>query len=262
MKRILLSIGVASAMILAGCGGGGDTKEAESKKAEETKSAAAPAPAADDANAATVTGKVSFAGDKPAMKNIDMSANPACARAHTGGPQKSEGVVVNDNGTVRYAFVWVKAGVPDRQWPAAAAPVELDQEGCMYKPHVLGVMTNQDIKIVNSDPTNHNIHPLPKVNQEWNESQPPKGDSKLKRFAREEVMIAVKCNVHPWMRSYIGVVGHPFFAVTGTDGSFSIKGLPPGKYTLQVWHEKLGTKDIEVEVGAKESKTVDFELKS
>src|SRR6185436_2875569 len=146
-----------------------------------------------------------------------------------------------------------------RPRPAPTGAVELDQEGCMYKPHVTGVMTNQDIKIVNSDPTNHNIHLLPKVNQEWNESQPPKGDSKLKHFAREEVMIAVKCNVYPWMRAYIGVVGHLFFAVTGADGSFSIKGLLLGKYTLQAWHEKLGTQDIEVTVGPKESKAVDFD---
>jgi plastocyanin len=249
-------------LFLAGCGGGGNTKEAESKKAEDAKSAAAPATAMDDANAATVTGKVSFAGDKPAMRNIDMSANPACARAHTGGPQKSEEVVVNDNGTVRYAFVWVKAGVPDRQWPAAAAPVELDQEGCMYKPHVIGVMTNQDIKIVNSDPTNHNIHPLPKVNQEWNESQPPKGDSKLKHFAREEIMIPVKCNVHPWMKSYMAVLSHPYFQVTGKDGSFEIKNVPPGTYMLTAWHESLGTTDMSVTIGPKEDKTVTLTLKA
>jgi len=149
--------------------------------------------------------------------------------------------------------------VPDKPWPPPQGPIDLDQKGCMYQPHVIGVMTNQDIKIVNSDPTNHNIHPLPKVNQEWNESQPPKGDSKLKHFTREEVMIPVKCNVHPWMRAYIGVVGHPFFAVTGNDGTFKIQGLPPGTYTLQAWHEKYGVQDVPVTVAAKESKTVDFD---
>src|SRR5260370_12716490 len=102
----------------------------------------------------------------------------------------------------------------------------------MYEPHVLGVMTNQDLEIVNDDPTNHNIHPVPKENREWNESQPPGGENKKKSFARQEVMIPVKCNVHPWMRAYIGVVGHPFFAVTGADGTFTIKDLPPGTYPL------------------------------
>ncbi|MBZ5592408.1 MAG: carboxypeptidase regulatory-like domain-containing protein [Acidobacteriia bacterium] len=255
MKNVLLSLAIPCVMFVAGCGG---SKTSESTPKEEAAAPAASAPAIDEANAATLTGKVSFTGDKPAMRNIDMSANPACARAHAGAPAKSEEVIVNDNGTLKNAFVWVKAGVPDRQWPVPTTPVDLAQKGCMYGPHVIGVMSNQDIKIVNSDPTNHNIHPLPKINQEWNESQPPNGDSKLKKFAREEVMIPVKCNVHPWMRSYIGVVNHPFFFVTGDDGTFTIKGLPPGKYTVEAWHEKYGTKDVEVTVAAKESKAVDF----
>ena len=245
-------------MFLAGCGG---SKESENVKPKEepTKTAAGTPANVNEADAATITGKVNFTGAKPAMRTIDMSANPACAREHKGSAQKSEEVVVNDNNTLRNVFVWVKSGVPDKPWPPPQGPINLDQKGCMYQPHVIGVMTNQDIKIVNSDPTNHNIHPLPKVNQEWNESQPPKGDSKLKHFTREEVMIPVKCNVHPWMRAYIGVVGHPFFAVTGNDGTFKIQGLPPGTYTLQAWHEKYGVQDVPVTVAAKESKTVDFD---
>lgn len=132
----------------------------------------------------------------------------------------------------------------------------------MYKPHVIGVMAGQGIEIKNDDATNHNIHPLPKINQEWNESQPPKGDPKTKSFAREEVMIPVKCNVHPWMRAYIGVVSHPFFAVTGEDGTYTIKGLPAGTYTLEVWQEKYGTKDVQVTVAPKQSATQDFTIGS
>ncbi len=256
MKSLLLTCGVVSALLLAGCGG---SKE-EAKKEAPAQPAAAPAGATDDANAATITGKVVFTGDKPTLRSIDMSANPACARVHT-TPQKSEEAIVNDNGTLRYTFVWISKGLPDKQWPTPATAVSLDQQGCMYKPHVLGVMTGQGIEIKNDDPTNHNIHPLPKVNQEWNESQPPKGESKTKSFAREEVMIPVKCNVHPWMRAYIGVVSHPFFAVTGEDGTFTIKGLPPGTYTLQSWHEKYGTQDQQITVAPKESKTVDFSYK-
>ena len=252
MRQILFPCAIAAAVLLASCGGGSQPKE-ESKAAAP----AASAPAVDEANAATVTGKVAFTGEKPAARTIDMSATPACARAHT-TPQKSEEVIVNDNNTLRYTFVWVKSGVPDRQWPAPSGAVVLDQQGCMYKPHVIGVMTGQNIEIRNDDPTNHNIHPLPKINQEWNESQPPKGDPKMRSFAREEIMIPVKCNVHPWMRSYIGVVGHPFFAVTGDDGTFTIKGLPPGTYTVGAWHEKYGTKDMQVTVAPKESKSVDF----
>src|SRR5450755_1850593 len=256
MTKLWITCGAAAALLLVSCGG---SKE-EAKKEETAAPAAAPS-AVDDANAATITGKVSFSGTKPTPRTIDMSANPACARVHT-TPQKSEEAVINDNGTVRYAFVWVKKGVPDKQWPTPATSVALAQDGCMYKPHVIGVMTNQGIEIKNDDPTNHNIHPLPKVNQEWNESQPPKGDPKVKSFAREEVLIPVKCNVHPWMRAYIGVVSHPFFAVTGEDGTFTIKGLPPGTYTIQAVHEKYGTKDMQITVAPKESKTADFSMGS
>jgi hypothetical protein len=254
VRKILIGSALVSALVLAGCGGSEQPKE-ESKSAPP---AASTAPPIDEANAATVTGKVSFTGEKPKMATIDMSANPACARAHSGAAQKSEEVVVNDNGTLKNTFVWVKSGLPDRQWPTSSGAVELNQKGCMYGPRVIGVMTGQNITIKNDDPTNHNIHPLPKVNQEWNESQAPGSDPKMRSFAREEVMIPVKCNVHPWMRAYIGVVSHPFFAVTGDDGTYTIKGLPPGSYTLEAWHEKYGTKDIPVTVAAKDSKTVDF----
>jgi len=256
MRKFLIGCSAASLLLLWGCGGSKETSEAPKK---EEAPAAAPAAAVSDADAATVTGKVAFTGDKPAMKNISMDATPACARAHT-TPQKSQEVVVNDNGTLRNVFVWVKSGLPDKQWPKPDK-VRLDQKGCMYEPHVFGVMAGQDIEIANDDPTNHNIHPQPKDNREWNESQPPKGESKTKSFARQEVMIPVKCNVHPWMRAYIGVVSHPFFAVTGDDGTFTIKGLPPGKYTLEAWHEKYGTQDVEITVAPKESKTNDFGFK-
>jgi hypothetical protein len=174
---------------------------------------------------------------------------------------RSEEVLVSGDGGLRNAFVYVKAGLPDRQWPAPAEPAKLDQKGCIYNPHVLGVMVGQEIEISNSDPTNHNIHPLPKVNREWNESQAPGSDPRRKSFPREEIMMPVKCNVHPWMRTYINVVSHPFFAVSGDDGSFTIKGLPPGEYTLEAVHEKLGTQEFKVKVGAKETGKADFTFK-
>jgi len=194
------------------------------------------------------------------MNNISMDATPACAKAHT-TPQKSQEVVVNDNGTMRNTFVLVKAGLADKPYTPPTDAVKLEQKGCIYEPHVVAVMTGQDLEIINDDPTNHNIHPQPKDNREWNESQPPKGDSKKKSFARQEIMIPVKCNVHPWMRAYISVVSHPFFAVTGDDGSFTLKGLPPGTYTIEAVHEKFGSKEMQVTVGPKESKTADFDFK-
>jgi hypothetical protein len=253
VRSILTSSALTAALILGGCGGGSEPKK------EETKAAApaTTAPPVDEASAATVSGKVSFTGEKPKVPTLDMSANPACAKAHS-TPAKSEEVVINDNGTLKNVLVYVK-GVPDRQYPAPSGAVTLDQKGCQYGPHVVAVMSGQNIEIKNDDPTNHNIHPLPKINQEWNESQAPGSDPKMRSFAREEKdpPIAVKCNVHPWMRSYIAVSNDPYTAVTGDDGTYTIKSLPPGSYTLVTWHEKYGKKETPVTVAAKDTKTVD-----
>ena len=261
MKKIWIGTGAAAALMLASCGGSStDT----AKKAEDTSATASAGGAGavpDEANGGTITGKVAFDGAKPKMKVIDMSAVPFCTKAHAGSPGMTEDAVVNDNGTLKNVFVWVKSGLPDKQWQVPTTPVLLDQNGCMYKPHVIGVMAGQQIDIKNSDQTNHNIHPMPQTNQEWNESQPPGTPDRMQTFPRQEVMIAVKCNIHPWMRSYIGVVSHPFFAVTGDDGTFTIKGLPPGTYTIEMIHEKYGKQEQQVTVGAKETKTADFTVK-
>jgi plastocyanin len=260
MRKFWIGAGLAAALTLSGCGGGENKTEAP--KAAESASAPAGGGSAtpDEANGGTITGKVAFDGTAPKAKTIDMSANPVCMRAHTTA-QPSEEVVVNSNNTLKNTFVWVKAGLPDKQWQVPTTAVTLDQGGCMYKPHVIGVMTGQQIDVKNSDPTNHNIHPLPTVNQEWNESQPPGSADKMQSFPRQEVLIPVKCNIHPWMRAYIGVVSHPFFAVTGDDGTYTLKGLPPGTYTIEIVHEKYGKQEQQVTVGAKESKTADFTVK-
>jgi plastocyanin len=242
----LIPLALVLSVISIGCGG------------SKTETASQPA-VVDDANAGSISGKVAFSGPAPEMKTIDMSATPACASAHS-TPQKSEEVIVNPNKTLKYVFVWLKSGVPDKAWPVSSTPVSMDQTGCMYEPHVIGAMVNQDVKFANSDSTNHNIHPLPRKNTEWNESEPPKTSDVVKKFTKEEVMMPVKCNIHPWMRAYIGVVSHPFFAVTGDDGAFKIKGLPPGKYTVEAWHERYGRKEVEITVAAKEDKAVDFEF--
>jgi plastocyanin len=260
MKKIWIGVGVACALTLAGCGGSSDNTAKT-----ETPAATAPAGGGDAepdmANGATVTGKVAFDGAQPKMATIDMSDKPVCAKAHT-APVKSQEVIVNGNGTLKNVFVWVKSGLPDKQWKIPAANVALDQTGCMYEPHVLGVMAGQNIEIKNSDPTNHNIHPAATVNADFNQSQSPGAAPLMKAYPRQEVLIPVKCNVHPWMRAYIGVVSHPFFAVTGDDGTFTIKGLPPGTYTIEIVHEKYGKQEQQVTVGAKDSKTVDFSVKS
>jgi plastocyanin len=243
----------AGLLLFSSCG--------EPKPEQKTAEAPAPAPAIDPAAAAAIAGKVTFTSEKPVSKSISMDAVPACANQHK-GPIPAEDTVVNPNGTLKNVFIYVKSGLPARQWPAPATPVSLDQKGCIYTPRVLGIMTGQDLEISNNDPSMHNIHPMPKNNREWNTSQAPKGEKIVKQFDKEDIMIPFKCNVHPWMRAYVGVVSHPYFAVTGEDGSFSLKGLPPGDYTLAAWHEKLGTQEIKVSVAAKESKTADFAFKN
>ncbi|MBI3940252.1 MAG: carboxypeptidase regulatory-like domain-containing protein [Acidobacteria bacterium] len=234
--------------------------KSEAPAPAETPAPAAETPAAaiDEATAATVMGKVSFAGTKPTPKKIRMDAEKYCTEQHSGKPIDSDEVVVNDNGTLANVFVFVKDGLGDRSFPAPSQPVVLDQKGCVYTPHVVGAMTGQSVDVLNSDETTHNVHPQPKNNPEWNISQPPKAEKITKTFAREELPIPVKCNVHPWMKSYILVVKHPFFGVTGADGSFTLKGLPPGDYTIAAWHEKYGASEQKVTLTAKDSKTVDF----
>jgi len=253
MYKFWIGAVIAASLALVGCG------NAELPKTSENSAIGGTA-VPDEANGGAVTGKVSFEGAKPTPRTIDMSANPVCMRSHP-TPVASEEIVLNPNQTVKNAFVWVKSGLPDTKWKIPTTPVVLDQSGCMYTPHVFGVMTGQPIAMKNSDPTNHNIHPLTQVNQEWNQSQPPGSADKAESFHRQEVLIPIKCNIHPWMRAYVGVVSHPFFAVTGDDGTFTIKGLPPGTYTVELVHEKYGKQEQQVTVGAKESKTADFTIK-
>jgi plastocyanin len=232
-----------------------------SKKPEESSAAptTAATPAAtpiDPATAASVSGTVSFAGTAPKAAKIDMSQDPACK-----GTNAAETVVTN-GGKLSNVFVYVKDGLGNRTFDVPKDPVTIDQSGCKYHPHVLGVMAGQTLKIVNSDPTTHNIHPTPANNREWNESQPPQAPALEKTFAREEIMLPVKCNQHPWMKMYVNVVKSPFYAVTGPDGKFEIKGLPPGDYTLAFVQEKLGTQEQKVTLAAKDSKTVDATFKA
>ena len=232
----------------------GETKEAPHEAAPSDVEPSRVSP--DLSEAGNVSGKVNFTGTQPKMSRIRMGAEPACEKKHTQAVV-SQVVHVNDNGTLKYVFVWVKEGLGDYKFETPSQPVTLDQAGCMYKPHVFGVQTKQDIKILNSDPITHNIHPLPKNNREWNISQ--SGSQKYTRsFPRQEVMIPVKCNIHPWMKSYIGVVAHPYFAVTAEAGTFDLKDLPPGDYTIQAWHERFGTLEQQVTVGPEESKEIDF----
>jgi plastocyanin len=250
-----LAIGSLSVLLgvvlLAGCG----KKESAEEQPAATPSAAPAAAPIDPATAASVSGTVKFDGAAPKAAKIDMSQDANCAGSNT-----AENIVVS-GGNLENVFVYVKEGLGNRAFDVPKTPVTLTQTGCKYKPHVLGVMTGQTITIVNGDPTTHNIHPTPKDNREWNESQAPQAPPIEKTFAREEILLPVKCNQHPWMRMFVNVVKSPFYAVSGPDGKFEIKGLPPGDYTIAFVHEKLGEQDQKVTLAAKDAKTVDVTFK-
>ena len=223
---------------------------------QEEQSATPKATATIDPNTVgSVEGTIKFAGMAPKPVKIDMSQDPACKGTNT-----AEDLVV-DNGNLANVFVYVKDGMDNYSFDTPKEPAKIDQEGCRYHPHVLGVMAGQTVEVVNDDPTTHNIHPTPKDNREWNESQPPKAAPIEKSFARQEIMLPVKCNQHPWMKMYISVVKTPFFAVTDKDGKFEIKGLPPGTYTLAAVQEKLGEQDQKITIAPKGTQTVDFTFK-
>jgi plastocyanin len=245
----LLCLGL---LILAGC----SKKEEQPAAAPEAAAPAAPAATPiDPATVASVSGTVKLDGAAPKAAKIDMSQDAACK-----GTNNAE-TIVADGGNLANVFVYVKDGLGTRTFDVPTASVTIDQQGCKYHPHVLGVMAGQNIDIKNDDQTTHNIHPTPQSNREWNESQPPNAAPIQKSFAREEIMLPVKCNQHPWMRMYINVVKSPFYAVTGPDGKYTITGLPPGTYTIAFVQEKLGEQTQQVTLAAKDSKTVDQSFK-
>jgi hypothetical protein len=211
----------------------------------------------DPATTGSISGRVLFHGDPPIMPAIDMGSNPNCEKQHK-TPQKAETVVVNSNGTLRYTFVWIKDGLPKARWTPPSEPAKLEQTGCVYEPHVLGIVEDQQLEILNNDPVNHNVHAESQVNPAWNESQPPRAEHKFKKFDAAEVMFPMTCSVHPWMRSWVAVSPHPFFAVTGADGTFTIKGVPPGTYTIEAVHEKFGKKEGKLTVTPNGSASIDF----
>ena len=228
-------------------------------KKESDESAEPPAPTAvvDPTTAGSMSGTVKLDGTPPVFKPIDMSAEAACVQANPSAVVPPI-VVTGAHGALANVVVYVKSGLGSYRFDTPSTPVALDQKGCMYEPRILAVMTSQPFEVHNEDQTIHNVHPMPRVNRPWNKSEPI-GDPPIDaNFTKPELAIPIACNIHPWMRAYMFVFAHPYFAITPKSGAFELKGLPPGTYVIEAWQERFGTQDPTVTLGPKESKTLDF----
>jgi hypothetical protein len=256
---LVLSIALSLLVLGAACGGGADTNK---EKTAGTADATAAGPYSGPTG--TISGVISYNGTPPAPKKIDTTADPVCGQKN---PNLATDDTIVKDGKLANTFVYIKDGtveggkkIGDYSWTVPTEAVKLDQNGCHYAPHVLGVMVNQKVSITNSDATQHNIHPTPKLNTEWNQTQANGAPPIEKTFGRAEVLIPVKCNQHPWMKAYIGVLKHPLYAVSKEDGTFTIPNVPAGKYTLVAWREGTTPEEqpIEVTVTANGTAKADF----
>jgi len=249
-RRSGIVIALCLSLWAAACGG-----------AQEEK---APPPAVvtnpvDPATAGSVTGTIRFDGTPPAPQPVNRSSDPYCEKQ---GAATTETVTVGSGGSLQNVFVYVKDGLGDRAFPVPTTSVVLDQKGCRYEPHVLGIQVGQTLEILSSDNTLHNVHAIPEQNREFNKAHQMAGIKHTHAFSTKEVMVPFKCDVHKWMNAYVGVLDHPFYAVTGANGTFELKGLPPGTYTIEAWHEKLGTQTQTVTIGEKQTSDVTFTFKA
>jgi plastocyanin len=220
-----------------------------------------PTASIDSSTAGSITGTVTLDGAPPAAKPIDMSASSACVAANP-LPVVPPIVVTGDKGALANVVVYVKDAPTSYHFDTPAETAVLEQKNCMYEPHIVALMTGQPFEVQNNDPTMHNVHPLPKRNRQWSTSQPAGSAALKETFTRPEFAMSVLCNVHPWMRALVFVFDHPYYAVSTKAGSFQLKNLPPGTYTVEAWHESLGTQDQTVTIASHESKSIAFSFKS
>ena len=251
-------LAMALAASITACGGKKD--DLDSPDAGSGAAATGGGPKVDAATAGNIEGVVSFEGMAPKNEPIKMNADPVCVKENA-TPQTQETWMVAD-GKLGNVFVYVKEGLSGYKFDAPTTPVTIDQKECRYHPHVFGVQVGQPIEILNSDPTLHNIHAVAKNNREFNNGQPLQNMKTTHTFTAPEVMVPFKCDVHGWMNAFVGVLNHPYFAVTDATGTFTLKSLPAGTYTIEAWHEKLGTMTQTVTIGAKETKDIAFAFKA
>jgi hypothetical protein len=213
--------------------------------------------AAAPAAAGPLSGSVRFEGTPPDRPTIYMTADPACDKVSPKG-RPSDVLVIDQAGGIANVIVYVKSGLGEQAWPAPTDRPKIDQRGCVYTPHVIGVRVDQEIEISSADPTLHNVNARTSQNAPFNVALPG-ADQKIHRsFNKPEVAVKLKCDIHPWMSAYVGVFDHPFFAVTGADGRYVLPSLPGGQYVIEAWHESLGTRSVKIEVDDKDPASLDF----
>ncbi|MBI1870071.1 MAG: hypothetical protein HYS07_02640 [Chlamydiae bacterium] len=255
MKTLIKTIYIffiLSSLVLQGCG----KKENKNTSSSPIPPNSTPALSVDPQKTGMIKGKVLFKGEAPTPQELPIRGNPECSVFHPGKVYAQELLV--QNGRIENVFIYVKEGLENYSFETPKTSIKMDQSKCLYVPHVLGVQVNQPVLLVNSDPTLHNVHSYSKNNPSWNLGMPFEGMEITKTFSSPEVMISLKCDVHPWMTGYLGVVSHPYFVVTEAEGTFELKNLPPGKYVIEAWHEKLGTQDQSIEITPDEEKELEF----
>ena len=259
--RVAILLGsLALAAVWVGCGGkGGGSSEPAAPPVTTVNPNGKPV---DAATAGSIGGTIMLDGAPPTPKNINMNGVPPCAKQHVGDPAKTEDVVPGDGGTLQNVVVYLKGDFGAYSFDVPQTPASLDQKGCQFQPHVLALMTGQPLDVASSDPTGHNVNVMAKANSAWNRTLGPHSQPVHQSFAHPEVAIPVKCNIHPWMKAYIAVLDSPYFAVTGKDGAFALRNVPPGTYTLTAWQESYGSTEQAVTIGPHESKTVTLTFKA
>jgi hypothetical protein len=254
VKICLVFVVLVPAVAIAGCGRGG------ARDPGVLAQTASPDATFDSTKAGEITGTVTLDGAAPAEGAIDMSSEPACAKGGAAVGSARE-VLTGENGALANVVVFVKAGLKTYRFDLPTKPAILEQRGCMYEPRVVALMTNQPLEIRNDDATIHNVHATPKANDGWNKAQRAGSAALRVSFSRPELAIPLMCNVHPWMRAFVFVFAHPYYAVTTTEGKFELSKLPPGIYTIGAWHEKYGEQEQTVTVKALEAKSIAFHFK-
>jgi hypothetical protein len=254
---------VTSLLLLSGATGCGQKggNQSSGSTSEQGAEPSGPVLTLDPATTGTITGTVTLAGAPPTIGPIDMGAAPPCLKLNDTRVVPPV-VVTGSGGSLANVVVYLKSGLGNYKFETPKDAVSLEQHGCMYVPRVIALMTNQPLEVQNNDPVLHNVRPVLKNNKSWNQSQTVGGPPIMASFAKPEFAAHVLCNVHPWMRSYLFVFNNPYFAVTSTTGTFELKNVPPGTYTVEAWQEKYGMQDQTVTVGPKESKAVSFEFKA